>query len=170
MRQVAEEEFTEYVMGRLPALRRLAYSLSGDRDQVDDLVQETATKLFLNWSKVPGVQNLDAYVRSILVRVFLDSQRKGWWRIRLTGTPLDIPQQQDRGAEDRAVLRAALSQVPARQRAVLVLRFLHDLPVNEVAQALGCSPGTVKSQTVHGLAALRRLLGDREFAPARSER
>ncbi|WP_406046369.1 sigma-70 family RNA polymerase sigma factor [Micromonospora sp. NBC_00898] len=62
------------------------------------------------------------------------------------------------------MLRDALAKVPPRQRAVLVLRFLHDLPVEEVARTLGCSPGTVKSQTSHGLAAMRRLLGDREMA------
>ncbi|BCB91064.1 hypothetical protein Psuf_083770 [Phytohabitans suffuscus] len=68
------------------------------------------------------------------------------------------------GIEDRQVVRAALRQVPRRQQAVLVLRFFYDLPVEQVAAALGCTTGTVKSQTARGLATLRRLLGERELA------
>jgi RNA polymerase sigma factor (sigma-70 family) len=60
--------------------------------------------------------------------------------------------------EERVLLRAALSKVPPRQQAILVLRFLHDLPIADVARLLGCSEGTVKSQTSHGLATMRRLL------------
>jgi RNA polymerase sigma factor (sigma-70 family) len=60
--------------------------------------------------------------------------------------------------EERVLLRAALDQVPPRQQAVLVLRFLHDLPVAEVARLVGCSEGTVKSQTAHGLNTMRRML------------
>ncbi|GIG86896.1 SigE family RNA polymerase sigma factor [Plantactinospora endophytica] len=166
MRDESEAEYLEYVTARLPSLRRLAYSLCGDDHQADDLVQEAATKLFLHWSKAARATHLDAYVRSIVVRTFLDGQRKGWWRVLLTGTAPDPRQTEDHGAEDRLELRRALAGVPARQRAVLVLRYLHDLPVDEVAEILGCSTGTVKSQTSHGLKALRRLLGDRQYARA----
>jgi RNA polymerase sigma-70 factor (sigma-E family) len=163
MRQGSEREYVEYVTARLPSLRRLAYSLCGDEHQADDLVQEAITKLYLSWAKSSRAESLDAYVRVILVRVFFDSQRKGWWRVRLFGTAPDVRQTLDQPPEDRAALHAALAKVPPRQRAVLVLRFLHDLPVTEVAEVLGCSAGTVKSQTSHGLKALRRLLGDQEL-------
>jgi RNA polymerase sigma-70 factor (sigma-E family) len=166
----SEAEYLEYVTARLPSLRRLAYSLCGDEHAADDVVQEAVTKLYLNWSKVPGVTHLDAYVRAIVVRTFIDGQRKGWWRVLLFGTTPDMRQEVDDGVENRAMLRAALAQVPPRQRAVLVLRFLQDLPVNEVAEILGCSAGTVKSQTSHGLRALRRLLGEPELAATTRER
>ncbi|MFC6017028.1 SigE family RNA polymerase sigma factor [Plantactinospora solaniradicis] len=164
MRDEPEAEYLEYVTARLPSLRRLAYSLCGDDDQADDVVQEAVTKLFLNWSRAARATHLEAYVRAIVVRTFLDGQRKGWWRVLLFGTTPDVRHTVDQGVEERAVLRNALAQIPPRQRAVLVLRYLHDLPVNEVAEILGCSAGTVKSQSSHGLKALRRLLGDQEYA------
>ncbi|WP_326561248.1 SigE family RNA polymerase sigma factor [Micromonospora sp. NBC_01796] len=166
MRDGSEREYVEYVTARLPALRRLAYSLCGDEHQADDLVQEAVTKLYLSWAKSSRANSLDAWVRVILVRVFLDSQRKGWWKVRLFGMAPDVRASVDQPTEDRTVLHAALARVPPRQRAVLVLRYLHDLPVNEVAEVLGCSAGTVKSQTSHGLKALRRLLGDQDLAGA----
>jgi RNA polymerase sigma-70 factor (sigma-E family) len=166
MRDGWERDYTEYVTARVPSLRRLAFSLCGDEYQADDLVQEAITKLYLSWARVSGVESLDAYVRVIVVRVFLDSQRKGWWRIRLFGSAPDVRGTTDQPVEDRTVLHAALAKVPPRQRAVLVLRFLQDLPVAKVAEILGCSVGTVKSQTSHGLKALRRLLGDQELVSA----
>jgi RNA polymerase sigma-70 factor (sigma-E family) len=170
MRGASEQEYIDYVTARLPSLRRLAFSLCGDEDQADDVVQESITKLYLRWSTVGAVTHLDAYVRTIVVRTFLDGQRKGWWRVWLFGAAPDVQRTDDRDAEDRTVLRDALAKVPPRQRAVLVLRFIHDLPVAEVADILGCSAGTVKSQTSHGLAALRRLLGDGEYAATGRER
>ncbi|MEV0808929.1 SigE family RNA polymerase sigma factor [Micromonospora sp. NPDC050200] len=163
MPDASEQEYVEYLSARLPMLHRLAYSLCGNIDQADDLVQETAVRLFERWSRASRADQIDAYVRTILVRLFLDGRRKGWWRIRLFGAPPDVRRTEDHGVEDRTVLRDALAKVASRQRAVLVLRFLHDLPVDEVARTLGCSAGTVKSQTSHGLAAMRRLLGDREL-------
>ncbi|MEV0329442.1 SigE family RNA polymerase sigma factor [Micromonospora echinospora] len=165
MPDASDHEYTEYVTARLPALHRLAYALCGDADEADDLVQEAATRLYQRWSKVSRAERVDAYVRTVVVRLFLDGKRRGWWRVRLSAAPPDPPPVSgDAGIEDRTVLRAALTRVPPRQRAVLVLRFLHDLSVDEVAHTLGCSAGTVKSQTAHGLAAMRRLLGDREPA------
>ena len=166
---MADQPYLEYVNARVPALRRLAYSLTGDSHAADDLVQETLTKLYLRWRRASAAENLDAYVHAMLVRTFLDDRRKGWWRVRLPGSmPDPVAAPNASSPEDRAVVRSALGKVPPRQQAVLVLRFVHDLPVDEVARVLGCSQGTVKSQCSRGLATLRRHLGD--FAEERFSR
>jgi RNA polymerase sigma-70 factor (sigma-E family) len=156
-----DEAYLAYVHGRIPALRRVAFLLSGDEHQADDLVQETITKLYARWARVSGTENVDAYVHTMMVRAFIDEKRRGWWRVRLLGSPPETANPAAGMSDDRVVLRAALARVPARQQAVLVLRFLCDLPVADVARILGCSEGTVKSQTAHGLRHLRKLLGDR---------
>lgn len=156
-----DRAYLAYVHGRATALRRIAYLLSGDEHQADDLVQETITKLYARWPRISRVENVDAYVHKMLVRAFLDEKRRGWWKVSLREAPPDRAATAPGAPEDRAVLRAALAKVPPRQQAVLVLRFLCDLPVADVAEILECTPGTVKSQTSHGLTALRRILGDR---------
>lgn len=162
-----EREYVEYVTARTPQLRRLAYLLGGDSHRADDLVQQALVQLYVHWRRARAVEHLDRYVRKILLRVYLDERRRAWSRVQLVATTPEVAQLPDSQVEDRTVLRAALTQVPPRQRAVLVLRFLYDLPVEEVAEALGCTAGTVKSQTSHGLAALRRLLGTETYALAR---
>ena len=159
--------YLDYVNGRLVALRRMAHLLCGDTHQADDLVQETITKLYAHWPRVSQADNVDAYVHTMLVRAFLDEKRRGWWRVGLFAAAPDRPAP-SHPVEERVALRAALSRVPARQQAVLVLRFLCDLPITEVADILGCSPGTVKSQTSHGLNRLRQILGERIPATHRS--
>lgn len=167
MQDGSEQEYVEYVTARIPALRRLAYLLTGDGHRADDLVQQTITKLYVKWQRAKHADHLDAYVRTILVRTHLSERRLRWARVQLFRDTPDTPESppvEQHGIEDRQVLRVALTQVPNRQQAVLVLRFFYDLPVDEVAAMLGCSAGTVKSQTSRGLATLRRLLGEREFA------
>ena len=165
MQMALEQEYVEYVKARIPALRRLAYSLCGDEHRADDIVQQTITKLYTRWRRARAAASLDRYVRTMLVRAYLDEKRLGWsLRVRLSATLPDRPAPAGPDLDDRAVLRAALAQLPRRQQAVVVLRFVCDLSVNEVAETLGCSPGTVKSQTSHGLAALRRRLGAEALA------
>jgi RNA polymerase sigma-70 factor (sigma-E family) len=161
-----ESQYTEYVSARMPVLRRTAFLLCGDSHRADDLVQAAITRLYLHWRKASGVENLDAYVRAILVRAFLNDQRRGWFqRERVTAEPAELPAPAT-DPETKAVLHAALATVPPRQRAALVLRFLFDLPVAEVAALLGCAEGTVKSLTSDGLKSLRRKLGDSRAAIA----
>ncbi|MFG2038060.1 SigE family RNA polymerase sigma factor [Dactylosporangium sp. NPDC048998] len=165
MRAEAQEEYVEYVTGRLAPLRQLAFLLCGDEHRADDVVQQTIEKLYLRWPRVSAVEHLDRYVRQMLVRTFIDERRRPWARVGLTGRapeppPPPAPTGPHDAVEDTLVLRAALARVPRRQQAVLVLRYLCDLPVDEVAAILNCSAGTVKSQSSRGLATLRKLVGD----------
>jgi RNA polymerase sigma-70 factor (sigma-E family) len=153
--------FAEYFAARSEAMRGTAYLLCGDWHRAEDLVQTAFTKLYLAWDRVSRHEVLDGYLRQTLVRTFLDQRRRGWWRReRVSDAPLDPPAGPDGAAthEDRLVLLQALSRVPPRQRAVLVLRYWEDVSIEETAALLDCSPGTVKSQAAKGLQALRELL------------
>jgi RNA polymerase sigma-70 factor (sigma-E family) len=168
MRAELENEYVHYAGASLARLHRVAFLLCGDAHRADDLVQETLTAMYARWQRVRAADNVDAYVRTMLVRVFLRERRRPWARVWLGHTPDDVAGSGATGAsavEDRDALIRALAQVPARQRAVLVLRFLSDMSVEQVAEALRCSPGTVKSQTSHGLLAMRRLMGEETRSP-----
>ena len=154
-----DAEYTEYVQSRLAWLRRVAYLLCQDWQSADDLVQCAITRLYANWGKARDAASIDAYTRTIMVRVFLAERRSAWYRrVILIDAPGDLPGFQ----HDHAVrmdVRTALAALPPRQRATLVLRYYCDLSVELTARELGCTPGTVKSQTARGLDALRRALG-----------
>ncbi len=160
MRPELEQEYVQYVRTRLPRLHRTAYALCGDAHKADDIVQVTIAALYLNWKKISRVENVDGYVHRILVRRYLDERRRWWSRVQLR---VDVPEVMPGDAPERHIaqrdeLVSALRELPKGQRAVLVLRFLNDLSVAETAEAMGCSEGTVKSQTARGLAALRVVL------------
>jgi RNA polymerase sigma-70 factor (sigma-E family) len=169
VRSAIEDEYVMYVTGRLPSLKRLAYLLCGDEHRADDLVQESITKLYVRWASARKADNLDRYVRTIVVRTHIDETRRPWSRVRLFGVLPDHQRAPKAGSDDRAVLRGALAKLPAGQRAVLVLRFLCDLSIAETGELLGCSQGTVKSQTAHGLAKLRDTLATEGLAPIMRE-
>jgi RNA polymerase sigma-70 factor (sigma-E family) len=159
VRDDRERAYQDYVSARLPHLHKQAYLLTGDRHRADDLVQQTCVNLYVYWRRASAAGDLDGYVRRMLVNSFLNERRRAWFRrVRLGDVP-ELPSA-DPDPQDHHGLRRALKRVPPRQRAVLVLRFIYDLPVNEVADILGCSPGTVKSQAAHGLAAMRKYLGE----------
>ncbi|MFJ8437012.1 SigE family RNA polymerase sigma factor [Kitasatospora sp. NPDC094019] len=163
-KQTRDAEFTEFVAARAPWLRKVAYLLCGDWHRADDLVQESVTKLYVRWSRLSRLENLDGYARTVLVNTFLAEQRSPWGRWtarRRTGAvpdPAAAPADLDLAVD----LRRALADLPPRQRAAVVLRHYCDLTVEQTAAALGCSTGNVKSQTSRGLDALRRSLDRQE--------
>jgi RNA polymerase sigma-70 factor (sigma-E family) len=153
-----DEDFTVYVQARLAWLRRVGYLLCQDWQQADDLVQTAITNLYVHWRRARAMENIDGYTRTILLRAFLNERRGGWARrvtlaSHLPDAPGAVPD-----ADDALDVREAMAGLPPRQRATLVLRFYCDLNVDQSARVLGCSAGTVKSQTAKALAGLRRAL------------
>jgi RNA polymerase sigma-70 factor (sigma-E family) len=154
-------EFAEYFAARRDSLRRTAYLLCGDWHWADDLTQLTFVRLAGAWSRVREPAALDAFTRTCLVRVYLSENRRLYRRReRSAATPL-VPDQTDHADRVSARLDVveAMRTLPPRQRATLICRFYQGLSVEETAEVLDCSVGTIKSQTSRGLAVLRRLLG-----------
>lgn len=159
MASAEEQEFGEFALARSPALRRTAYLLCGDWHQAEDLVQTALTRMYLVWRRVTRRDRLEGYLRQVVLRAYLDDRRRGWFRRESVCEELpDQPAAQPASCEERLVIFQALTKVPPGQRTVLLLRFWEDLGVEETAAVLGCSTGTVKSQTARGLATLRNLL------------
>ena len=151
--------YREYVASRLDQLRRTAYLLCGDWHTADDLVSTALVKLLRHWRRVSAMDNVDAYVRRMLLRAWLDERRRPWRREYARAQVPETAARPGYDVADRMAVLALLAELPPRRRAVLVLRFFCDLSVEETAEALGCATGTVKSQTARALDALRTRLG-----------
>ncbi|BBH65266.1 RNA polymerase sigma24 factor [Actinoplanes sp. OR16] len=151
------DSFREFVRIRFDQLRALAFVTCGDWQTAEDATAATLATLYRRWDKVTTP---DAYARTMVVRAAINEKRKPWRRERSYGSDLpDAALPDHAGAvNDRVRLHHALKRLPTRQRAVLVLRFLEGLSVEETADVLKCRPGTVKSQCARGLASARALL------------
>lgn len=155
-----DQQFEEFAHARLPHLHRSAWLLCGDVHRAEDLVQETLAKVYVRWHRrlAAPIENPAAYAQTCLTRVYIDSQRR-----RSSGErPVEVVP--DRGSVDgdsdvRLALAAALAELAPLDRAVLVLRYLDDRPVAEVARALGCSEGAVRNRTLRALERLRGVFG-----------
>ncbi len=146
--------FEAFVLGRGDRLLRTAYLLTRDHALAEDLLQASLTKAWSAWRRID--QAPEAYVRKIMVNTYAS-----WWRRRWTGErptetlpEVAVTSDIDRHAERRD-LWTALGRLPRRQQAAVVLRYYEGLSEAETATALGCSVGTVKSQTSRALAKLR---------------
>jgi RNA polymerase sigma-70 factor (sigma-E family) len=161
-----DQEFAEFFSARFDWARRIAYAMCGSWPDAEEITQSAFVKLYARWAKV-RTETVDAYLRTILTRAFLDTKRRGRAREQAVAELPDTMAPPDAGPAERLALRAALLRVPPGQRAVLVLRFVADLSVAQVAETLGCTPGTVKSQTARGLAALRAAYQENEVIEMR---
>lgn len=148
--------FDAFVSAHAPVLVRAAWLLTGDRSAAEDLVQTTWSAVWPRWTSVAGMEFPLAYVRTAMVRAFVSSRRRRWWGETAVEA---VPEgEKPDGTDDlalRHVVASALARLTARQRAVVVLRYFDDLDIHETAASLGCSVGTVKSQTAKALARLR---------------
>jgi RNA polymerase sigma-70 factor (sigma-E family) len=157
------EGFRQFALERASPLHRSAYLLCGDWHTAHDLVQETLVKAYRHWPRVQQADSPDAYVRRILINEVRDR-----WRRRERAEPVarfavepTVPDAADEIARRDRVLQALL-ELPLQQRATVVLRYLEGLSQAETAELLGCSEGTVKSQSSRALATLRQFLNRTE--------
>ena len=156
-----DDEFVAYYRARGAELRNTAYLLCGNWHLAEDLTQITFTKLYKAWHRIERREVLDQFARRVLLRAFLDERRRPWRREFSApphGSTLDTGAHVDR-VPGHPELAEALMRLPKRTRAVLILRFWADLPVDQVADIVGCPRGTVLSSTSRGLASLRAVLG-----------
>lgn len=154
-----DEDFTDFVAARWSSLYRLAYLLAGSPTGAEDLLQTTLEKAYVRWARIGQMEFPEAYVRKMLATTATSSGRRAWLGERPSA---EMPESRDRSHEmpvlDRALLWPIVCALPARQRAVIVLRFYEDLTEAQIADVLGCAPGTVKSQASAAMTALRRAL------------
>jgi RNA polymerase sigma-70 factor (sigma-E family) len=146
-------DFDAFVAARSDALMRTAYLLTRDHALAEDLLQSALAKSWFAWSRITG--HPEPYVRRVLVNTYAS-----WWRRKWNGelATEDLPENAEAttdGRESSHDLWQAVGRLPRRQRAVVVLRYFEDLSDAETARLLGCSVGTVKSQTSKALAKLR---------------
>jgi len=153
------EEFREFARDRAWPLQQSAYLLCGDWHSAQDVVQETLIKAYRHWPRVKRADNPDAYVRGILLNEVRDRWRRPEKAVpvpRFAAEPAVPDASDDIARRDR--LLQALLELPPQQRLTVVLRYLEDMTQVETAKLLGCSEGTVKSQSSRALATLRKFL------------
>jgi RNA polymerase sigma-70 factor (sigma-E family) len=151
------DEFTSFVVASQPRLRRTAYLMCGDWQLASDYVQEALLRVYRHWPKLHRDGRGYAYARKALVSVVIDDKRRrssGEVPVAEVAEGLATTDSASASA-DRDLLSRCLARVPSRQRACLVLRYFDDLSVSDTAAVLGCSEGTVKSQTARGLVTLQ---------------
>ncbi len=155
---VPQDPFEDFARARTPHLYRSAWLLCGHRAEAEDLVQETLAKVYVRMHRRlgPRLDNPAAYAQTTLSRTFISARR----RRSSTETPYgDLPAgiapDHAEAADLRVSLADALAGLAPLDRAVLVLRYLDDLPVDEVAATLDLSPGAVRNRSMRALARMR---------------
>jgi RNA polymerase sigma-70 factor (sigma-E family) len=161
----AEAQFSEFVAARQQALLRTAYLLTSELHSAEDLVQISLAKAYLAWDRLRDPRAAEAYVRKIMVNEHTSWWRRAWRRNeRSTDELPETPTVRDDPTdfERRDALWELVQTLAPKQRAAVVLRYYEDLSEAETARILGCSVGTVKSQTSRALRSLRTRLDEAE--------
>jgi RNA polymerase sigma-70 factor (sigma-E family) len=161
-----DADFADFYSARFGVAHRTAYALCGDWVEAEELAQAGFVRVYAKWPRVAG-GNADGYLRTVITRLFLDTRRRGRAREHLVAEPPERSgpaSAETARVDERQSLLAALLRVSPRQRATLVLRIVHDLSIEQVAEVLRCSTGTVKSQLARGMRALREAYQDADTA------
>jgi RNA polymerase sigma-70 factor (sigma-E family) len=166
-----DQQLADYVQARWPALVRYATVVCGDPADGEELAQAALARIAARWWLIRDRDDIDAYVRKTIVRGHLNLRSRLRRREVRRADPSDHLVSDDTAdATSRAVdIRRALATLPPRQRAVIALRYLDDLSEAQTAGILGCSVGTVKSQTSKALTALRTRFPDLTAEPSDRE-
>jgi RNA polymerase sigma-70 factor (sigma-E family) len=160
MRAAEDADFTAFVAASSRRLLRGAYLITGDLAEAEDLLQTALERAYLRWPSIRRTDVPEAYVRKIVVTSAINAARRrtvSCWPLDQSEPP-GVPDREVEGMAGRLALLALVRQLPAGQRAVLVLRYFDDLTEAETARALGCTVGTVKSQHARAMARLRELV------------
>ena len=156
--------FDDWVAVRGPALLRLAYVLTGNTTDAEDVVQDALSRALPRWERISQVEDVDAYVRRMLVNA-----HTSWWRkFRRRESPaadvrtgeVVVGPGEGLAADERARLWAACRALPVDQRTAVVLRYYEQLEYDEIAALTGVREGTVRSRVSRGIAVLRREMGE----------
>jgi len=153
-----EDDIDTFLAARWSSLFRLACLLTGSATEADDLLQESAVKVYLRWTRISRTQVPEAYVRRMMVNTLISRSRRPFRRRELLegAVAATAVVSSENAVLDRAQVWPLVCALPVRQRAVIVLRYYEDLSEQEIADVLGCSTGSVKSQAHDALASLRR--------------
>jgi RNA polymerase sigma-70 factor (sigma-E family) len=152
-------EYDDVYAALWPRLVRTAYAVSGDLGVAEDAVQTAFAKAYRRWRRISRLDAPEAYLRRMVVNEVLNDRRRARVRHEITsGAPPDRAGSEGDDPWARTEMWQAISSLPPRQRAVLVLRYYEDLSEQQIADALDCRPGTVKSQASAALATLRTRL------------
>ncbi len=162
MRAEDEAEFAELVSAVSPRLVRTAYAICGDHGTAEDAVQAALISAYRSWQRVRAANNQEAYLRKMVVnQLFSWGRRKSWKMTTSMGVGAEpVHTSHETDVVEHELVWDAVAQLPARQRAVIVLRYYEGLTEAEIAETLGIRPGTVKSQSSAAIARLRTLLGE----------
>jgi RNA polymerase sigma-70 factor (sigma-E family) len=150
-----DERFTEFVRVRGTALQSYANRLTNSPQDAEDLLQDALVRCAMRWSSVLAKDDPEGYVRRAIARQAMNRWRRPRREISLDVIEVPEATTQPEEPSSQDDLWVALARLPPRQRVVLVLRYYEDLTEREIADALGITPGTVKSQAARGLTKLR---------------
>ncbi|MBE1490776.1 SigE family RNA polymerase sigma factor [Plantactinospora soyae] len=163
----SQADFDSYARSVRPWLHREAYRLCGDWHLAEDLVQVTLHKLYRRWDRLTEHEKLTGYLRQALRNTYVSERRLQRWKYEIAQgeLPEDVAavpgdRNLDQAVVDRSTLIDSVNQLAPRQRAIIAWRFWADLSVEQTALMLGCSAGTVTSQTHHAMKNLRDILAD----------